>query len=135
VAKGKTVPKVTRLTYGDNAEDAPTWERVKNCLLALRDEKSATVEVNDETWLIVLRSALFGYLVTGLSEGEKSYYTLIERTLGDEPVTVFDGGNLSDFPRHSFVSEPLMLKAVGMFYSTGERDRDCEWVPDRDAMY
>lgn len=129
------MPKVTRLTYGDGAEDTPSWERVRDCLLALGDEKSASVEVGGETWLIVLRSAPLGYLVTGLGEGEKDYFTLIERALGDDPVEVFDGGNLSDFPRYAFVSEPLMLKAVGTFYMTGERDRECEWVLAQDAMY
>jgi hypothetical protein len=93
------------------------------------------VDAGQDAWLIVLRNAELGFLVTGCGIGEREYFTLIDRALGDDPVTAFDGGNTNDHPRHAFVSESLMLRAVAAFYETGQRDEGCEWVPDRDAMY
>ena len=126
---------VDNLTRGDTNERDPTWEQVRTCLLGLRDEQTHPVDAGKDAWLIVLRSANHGYLVTGCGIGERDYFTLIDRTLGDDPVTAFDGGDTHEYPRHAFVSESLMLRAVAAYYETGQRDQRYEWVPDGDAMY
>lgn len=127
--------KVNSIHCGEKTEPDPTWERVRACLLDLRDGGSASVDAGDDTWLIVLHIAELGYLVTGCGEGERDYFTLIERSLGDDPVTAFDGGNTNEYPRYSFVSKPVMLGALATFYATGQRDREYEWVPEEDAVY
>src|SRR4051794_36044003 len=109
------------VTTLDN-QTAPVWEVAKVRLLGLQDGDTLSFGVDDDTWLIVLHIAAFGYLVTGCGVGELDYYTLIERVLGDEPVTAFDGGNTNTYPRYVFVSESLMLKAVERYYATGMRD-------------
>ncbi len=125
------MPRVTRFDH----QDAPTWAVVKTRLLAMPDGVCLTLAVDDDTSLIVLHVAVLGYLVTGCAEGDRDYFTLIERSLGDEPVTAFDGGNTNEYPRFAFVSELVLLKAVETFYLTGQRDDRCEWVLDKDAMY
>jgi hypothetical protein len=123
--------RVTKLDH----ETAPTWEVARLRLLGLQDGDSLSFEVEDDVWLIVLHISEFGYLVSGCGVSERDYYTLIDRTLGDEPVTAFDGGDTRVFVRYAFVSAPVMLKVVQTYYLTGERDRDCEWVSDKDATY
>ena len=125
------MPGVTRVDH----EDAPTWELVKSRLLGMRDGDSLSLDVDDDTWLIVLHIAELGYLVSGCAKGERDYYALIERSLGDDPVTAFDGGNTNEYPRYAFVSEPLLLKATETYYLTGQRDDCCEWVLEEDAIY
>jgi hypothetical protein len=116
-------------------QEAPAWEAAQDRLLELKDGESLTFRVNDDTSLIVLHVADLGYLVTGCGEGDRDYFTLIERALGDEPVTAFDGGNTNEYPRFAFVSEPLLVKAVETYYYTGQRDSECDWVRDSDAVY
>jgi hypothetical protein len=130
-AEGRPMPGVTRL---DN-EAAPAWDVAQLRLLGLRDGESLSFDVDEDTWLIGLHISGFGYLVTGCGVGERDYFTLVERTLGDEPVTAFDGGDTRVFVRYAFVSAPIMLKAVETYYLTAERDRESEWVSDGDAMY
>lgn len=115
--------------------EASSWEASRDRLLRLVDGSSLSLDVDNDTWLIVLHIAEFGYLVTGCGEGEKDYFTLIDRSLGDAPVSAFDGGNTNDYPRYVFVSEALLLKATEYYYRTGQRSPECEWVPDQDAMY
>jgi hypothetical protein len=122
------------VTKVENAT-APSWDVAKSRLLALPDGDTLSFGVDDDTWLIVLYIAALGYLVTGCGAGELNYYTLIERVLGDEPVTAFDGGNTNTYPRYVFVAESLMLKAVETYYITGMRDKSCDWVLDCDAVY
>lgn len=125
------MPRVTKFEY----QDAPAWEVAEDRLLGLQDEEAISFHVDDDTWLIVLHAAGLGYRVTGCGIGERDYFTLIDRRLGDEPVTAFDGGNTNEYPRYSFVSEPLLLTALKTYYDTGQRDSDCEWVPERDSIY
>lgn len=130
-AERKMMHRVTRLDH----EDAPAWEVAKDRLLAMKDGNFLSFNVDDDTWLIVLHIAGLGYLVSGSGVGERDYYNLIERQLGDEPVTAFNGGNTNEYPRYSFVSEPLLLKALNTYYHTGQRDHELEWVPEEDAVY
>ena len=123
--------RVTQLDY----KPAPTWEEARSRLLELRDGDTLSFEVEDDTWPIVLHIAELGYLVSGCGEGERDYFTLIERNLGDEPVSAFDGGDTRVFARYAFVTAPLLLKALEIYYFTGQRDRECEWVPAEDALY
>jgi len=125
------VAKVNSIHSGEKTESDPTWERVKDCLLGLKDGGSASVDADDDTWHI----AEFGYLVTGHGEGELDYFTLIERSLDDDPVTAFDGGDTNEYPRYTFVSQPVMLGALATFYATGQRDNKFEWVPAEEAVY
>jgi hypothetical protein len=112
-----------------------TWEEVQSRLLGLRDGESISLDADDESWLIVLRISEFGYLVTGCGIGERDYFTLIERSLGDEPVSAFDGGDTRIFVRYAFVSESVLLRVARTYFQTGERDRGYEWVLDGDAIY
>jgi hypothetical protein len=125
------VPLVVRI---DN-EDSPTWDVVRSRLVGLADGQSVSLYVDDETFLMVLFVADLGYLVTGGWSGERGYFALVERGLGDAIVTAFDGGNTREFPRYAFVSRPLMLRAAEWHFRTGERDAGCEWVDERDATY
>jgi len=125
------MPRVTKLDH----QEAPTWEVVKTRLLGMQDGGFLTLAVDDDTWLIVLYIADLGYHVAGCAEGDRDYYNLIERSLGDDPVTAFDGGNTNEYPRFAFVSEQVLLKAAETFYLTGKRDDGCEWVLERDAIY
>jgi Immunity protein Imm1 len=129
--EGEIMARVTKVGH----QDAPAWEVAQKRLLELQDERTLSFSVADDTFLIVLRITALGYLVSGCGEGDRDYYTLIERTLGDDPVTAFDGGNTNEYPRYTFVSEPLLLKAVKTYFHTGQRDRECEWVPEEDAVY
>ena len=126
--------RMTRVTKLD-FQAAPSWEVAKARLLALKDGEDLAFAVDDDNYLVVLYIAAFGYLVSGLGVGERQYHTLIERGLGDDPVTAFDGGNTNVYPRYVFVSNPLLLKALETYYFTGTRDKSCEWVLDRDAVY
>jgi hypothetical protein len=101
----------------------------------LTDGKSVTVDGNDDTWLIVMFFAERGYLVVGHASNDKEYFNLIDRRLGDDIVTAFDGGDTRQFPRYVFIGEPLLLKAVETFFWSGRRDETCEWVNDREATY
>jgi hypothetical protein len=125
------MPRVIRL----EDQEAPPWEAAQDRLLKLKDGEGLTFRVDDDTWLIVLHVAGLGHLVTGCGEGDRDYFTLIERAFGDEPVTAFDGSNTSEYPRYAFVSEPLLLKALKTYYHSGRRDSECEWVLARDAIY
>ena len=113
--EGRAVPRVTKV---DN-EEAQSWEAARHCLLGLRDGDALSLYVGDDAWLIVLFIAELGYLVTGCADGEKVYYNVIERSLGDDPVTAFDGGDTHDYPRYAFVSEPLMLKVTESYFQSG----------------
>ncbi len=119
--------------YGD-LED-PEWEQAKEILSGIPDGRTVSVDADDEHWLIVLHIAELGYLVTGSQEGDGDYFTLIDRSLGDDPVTAFDGGNTHEYPRFSFVDYPMMLQAVETFFRSGHRDKSFEWVPEEDAVY
>ena len=132
---GNATPIVTELSCGEESIASPTWEQVKSLLIDLPDEKTVSISVGDDAWLIALHSASIGYLVTGNGQGERDYFTLIDRNLGDEPVTAFDGGNENEHPRYAFVGESLALKVFEIFYLTGNRDGDAEWVQAQDAMY
>lgn len=125
------MPGVTRL---DN-DLAPGWEAAERRLTGLRDGESLSFGVDDDTWLVVLYISELGYLVTGCGVGERDYFTLIDRALGDAPVTAFDGGDTKVFVRHALVSSEIMLKAVKAYYLTGERDRGSDWVSDADFFY
>jgi hypothetical protein len=116
-------------------KDAPPWDIVKERMLRLPGSGSMTLSVDDDTWLIVLHISKLGYMVTGSGIGEKDYFTLIEPSLGVDPISAFDGGNINDYPRHTFVSEPLLLKATEFYYRTGQRNPECDWVPEEDAVY
>jgi hypothetical protein len=129
------MPSVVALSDGSGTQEAPTWEDAERRLLGLRDGGSLTCEVDGSTFLIVLRIVEYGYFVTGCERGEVDYFALIERVLGEEPVTAFDGGDTRVFVRYVFVSRPLLLKALKTYYLTGKRDRECEWVPEADAVY
>lgn len=115
--------------------DSLAWYEVQSRLIGLRDGGSSVLVADDDSGFVILRISEFGYLVTGCGIGERDYYTLIDRSLGDEPVTAFDGGDTRVFIRYVFVSEPVLLKAAKTYYLTGKRDGDCEWVRDEDAMY
>lgn len=128
---GEPDPRVVAL----DGEEAPSWEIAAHRLLELRSGESLSFETDGGDWLVVLHVADYGYFVTGCSKGDRGYFTLIERTLGDEPVTAFDGGDTRVFVRYAFVSRMLLLKAAETCYLTGERDRECEWVPELDAVY
>ena len=125
------MPQVKKL---DN-EAAPSWDIIKERMLKLPGSGSLTLSVDEDTWLIVLHISKLGYLVTGSGIGEKDYFTLVERSLGVDPVTAFDGGNLNEYPRHTFVSEPLLLKATEFYYHTGQRNPEYDWVPEEEAVY
>ncbi len=127
--------RVTTVECGNTQDIAPVWEAVKARLLGMRDGDFTSLWVNEDTCLIVLFIADLGWLVTGCEEGEKEYYSLIERSLGDDPVTAFDGGNMNNYPRFTFVSEQVLLKATKRYFLTGERDPGCEWVIEGDASY
>ncbi|QEL16460.1 Imm1 family immunity protein [Limnoglobus roseus] len=118
-----------------DSEQSPTWERVQERLLALKHEKTLTLDVDDDTFLIVLFTEPVGYLVSGCGVGDKDWHTLIDRSLGDDIVTAFDGGDTRSFPRYVFVDAPLLLKAMETYYRTGERDRTCEWVETDQTFY
>jgi hypothetical protein len=115
--------------------DPTPWDVARLHLVGLKDSETVTLTAGQGAWLIVLFIADLGYLVTGSGKREKDYFTLIERSLGDDPVSAFDGGNMNEYPRHTFVSQPLMLKAAEVYYRTGQRDPNCEWVPAEDAVY
>lgn len=123
------------VTLVGNNEPAPSWDEARSRLLALRDGEFFSLGVDGSTWLVILYIAELGYLVSGQGVGDRDYFTLIERGLGDEPVTAFDGGNLNEYPRHTFVSAPTLFKAARTYYSSGVRDSECEWVPAEDAVY
>jgi hypothetical protein len=125
------MPHVTRL----GNEESPTWDAVRSRLVGLTDGRSVSLDVDDDSFLIVLFVADLGYLVNGCAPGERDYFALVERGLGDDIVTAFDGGDTRTFPRHAFVSPALMLRVAERYYRTGERDPDCEWVDDRNATY
>ncbi len=131
-----SVPRVTvvgNTVVGD--QPASSWEAARHQLLELQDGDSLSLGVDGDTWLIVLHISAFGYLVSGQGVGDRDYFTLIERSLGDDPVTAFDGGNMNDYPRFTFVSTGLMLKAVETYFHSGVRDGECEWVPEEDSVY
>jgi hypothetical protein len=132
---GEPVSGVTTISTGQGTEDAPPWEEAERRLLELPDGGSISFDVGCGAFLIVLHIAEYGYLVTGYERGERDSFTLIERTLGDDPVTAFDGGDTRVFVRYAFVSQPLLLKALKTYYLTGKRDRECEWVPESEAVY
>ena len=125
------MPRVTKF----DDQESPTWEVVRDRLLSMQDETGVTLEVDDETALIVYFFTSLGYFVSGCAVGDRDYFNLIERSLGDDPVTAFLGGDTNECPRHAFVSPSLLLKAVETYYLTGQRDSDCEWVPAEDAIY
>jgi hypothetical protein len=116
-------------------QEAPQWEIFKTRLLGMQDGTSLSLNVDDDTWLVVLYIADVGYLVGGCALGDRDYYSLIESSLGDDPVTAFDGGNTNEYPRFAFVSQAVLLKAVETYYLTGQRDVSCEWVLAQDAVY
>jgi immunity protein Imm1 of predicted polymorphic toxin system len=128
---GTLMPRVTM--FDDH--EAPTWEVVRDHLLSMQDEKGVTLAVDDETCLIVYYFSGLGYFVSGQAVGDRDYSNLIERSLGDEPVSAFLGGNTNECPRHAFVPSSTLLKAVETYYRTGQRDPDCEWVLAQDAIY
>ncbi len=132
---GEAMPSVTDLHCGDECIASPTWEQVRSRLIGLPDEKTVSISLDDGAWLIALHSVGTGYLVTGYGQGERDYFTVVDRTSGDEPVTAFDGGNENEHPRYAFVGERLALKVFKTFYLTGIRDGDAEWVRAEDAMY
>lgn len=125
------MPGVTKLEN----ESAPDWEIAQVRLIGLRDGESLSFEVDGDTWLNVLNISDYGYFVGGCGVGERDYFALVERILGDEPVTAFDGGDTRVFVRYTLVSAPTMLKAVRTYYLTGERDSESEWVPAEDSFY
>jgi hypothetical protein len=114
---------------------ATSWEDAETQLLSLQDVDSVCFRVDDETCLIVLYIAAYGYYVVGSGEGELDYYALVERDLGDEPVTAFDGGNTNVYSRYVFVSLAAMLQALRTYYFTGTRDASCDWIDDRNTRY
>ena len=122
------------VTKVDN-QDAPPWEVVKTRLQQMQDGTFLTLAVDENTWIVVLYVAALGYLVCGCADGDRDYYVLIQRDLGDDPVTAFDGGNTNDYPRFAFVSESVLLRAAETYYLAGRRDNSCEWVLEKDARY
>jgi hypothetical protein len=118
-----------------NHEDATSWEVAKNRLSGLKDGESVTLDAGPDAFLIVLVIADLGYYVTGCGVREKDYFTLVERSLGDDPVTAFNGGDTNVYPRHTFVTQTLMLRAAQAYHQNGQRDPACEWVPEEDAVY
>lgn len=98
---GEPEPGVVTL----DGQEAPPWEVAEGRLLDLRDGKSLSFETEGDAWLIVLHISAYGFFVTGCSKSDRDYFTLIERTLGDEPVTAFDGGDTRVFVRYAFVSQ------------------------------
>ena len=48
--------------------EASSWEATRDRLLGLLDGRSVALDVDDDTWLIVLHIAEFGYMVTGCGE-------------------------------------------------------------------
>jgi hypothetical protein len=125
------MPAVTKI---DN-EAAPPWEVARARLLSMQHEDGLCMDVDCDTWLIIYFFSGLGYFVTVCALGDRDYFNLIDRSLGDEPVTVFLGGDTNTCPRYAFVSAELVLKAGETFYRTAERDLECEWVPDKDAIY
>lgn len=104
-------------------------------LLEMRNGGCLSFEAQGDAFLIVLHIAEYGYFVSGCERGEVDYFALIERARGDEPVTAFDGGDTRVFVRYAFVTQSLLLKVLKTYYLTGTRDRECEWVPESDAVY
>jgi hypothetical protein len=131
MTEDESMPQVTIV----GNEPPSSWEAARLQLLGLPDGGSLSFGVDGSTWLIVLHISAFGYLVSGQGMGDRDYFTLIERSLGDDPVTAFDGGNMNDYPRYTFVSADLMLKAVKTYFHSGVRDGECEWVSEEDAVY
>jgi hypothetical protein len=124
------LPRVTKL--GD--QPAPSWEFAKPRLLGLRDGEYLSFAVADDSWLIVLHVGAYGYLATACGVGEVDCHVLVQRELGDEPVTAVGGGGTNTYPRYVFVSASLLLKAAEAYYFTGTRDTTCEWVLDCNAV-
>lgn len=127
------VTTVGNAATGDR--DAPSWEEVEQQFIGLKNNGFWSLSVDDNTAMVILLIAEFGYLVSGQAVGDIDFYTLIDSTLGDDPVTAFDGGNTNEYPRYAFVSTPLLLKAMKTYYFTGQRDETCEWVLSEDTMY
>jgi hypothetical protein len=66
---------------------------------------------------------------------DREYFNLIESGLGDEITEAYLAHELYSFPRYALVGQETLLRAARTFYETGQRDPNCEWVPERDAFY
>jgi hypothetical protein len=108
----------------------PDWYTVKQVLLSLKTNPYDQISLHsgsEDSWLITSYKEQYGFYVMGVGLDELDYSVLYEPDKTDEIIAFWDGQNCMGQPRFVFVDENVMLKALEVFYRTGQRDQSLNW--------
>ena len=130
-----TNPFVTDAEQGDRVLDVPEWEDLKQHLMQQGSGYGEEIVLTgpNEALMIVSCAGPEGYFVIARQSSELGPLVLVDRTKGDELVTVPVAGLPDTRPRCAFVDRETMLKAAEEFYRYGRRSTTLSWADPRDV--
>jgi hypothetical protein len=110
---------------------APSWEKIESAIRALdgRRRTMVTLAADGESHLAVGGGDSNRYVVY-MTFDNMSFLNLLSRHRADKVVTLFVGGQHSQFPDNAVVDITLALRAAKTFAEAGQPDPSCLWSKD-----
>ena len=119
-----------------DGEIDPSWDSVRTALALLPSkgpDQGLSLEIGDNSWIIIYYVPDYGFLITIAAVGERDYFTLVNSLLGSECKKVWCAGEYMLRQRFVFVDKNRAEQSLKHYYETGFRDQTLEWMRDDDC--
>jgi len=116
----------TRDTGG--AVDAPCWHDIESAIRRLDGEVYTMVTISaGEGIYLSIGGGSGQFVVTGSTDNNQTFFTLVDRAQGDVMQQLVAGGQEGDYPARMCVGLETALRAAKRFAMAGERESSLSW--------
>lgn len=111
----------------------PTWDQVKQAILALDGKQRTTVGITDKEGsdhYLLIAGQWDGRFVVNATPDNMDFFSLVDPSRSTDKVTLYVGGQDGEYEERKCVPLAWTLQAAEHFFETGELKSTMNWQSD-----